>query len=216
MSHLEDTILKIIELKQKGLDDLVIAQNLSLEPETIQLYEKSAKDSITEAMNKGDKDYQKLAEKLQISPVAFNVIKNYYQITPLRAEEKSRKKRKSKEKGKLFEERLEEINNAITVKGCDSVDSLARELDLTRWTVNRLLKLAGINYIPKRKPSSLKDKKEKRKKIKIEKIQEAILQGNDSPKSLAKFFGINYQTAIEWQDKLGFCFMSGEYRLHPK
>ena len=44
MSHLEDTILKIIELKQKGLDDLVVAQNLNLEPETIHLYEKSVKD----------------------------------------------------------------------------------------------------------------------------------------------------------------------------
>ena len=75
-----------------------------------------------------------------------------------------------------------------------------------------ILKLAGINYIPKRKPSSLKGKKEKLKKIAIENIQEAILQGHDSPKSLAQFFGINYQTAIEWQDKFGFCFMSGEYR----
>lgn len=146
MSHLEDTILKIIELKQKGLDDMAVAQNLSLEPETIQLYEKSAKDSITEAMNKGDKDYQKLAEKLQISLVAFYIIKNYYQIIPSHAEEKSRKKRKSS------------------------------------------------------------------RKITIEKIQEAILQGNDSPKSLAQSFGINYKTAIEWQNKFGFCFMSGEYR----
>ncbi|MBI2632505.1 hypothetical protein HYW75_05865 [Candidatus Pacearchaeota archaeon] len=202
MSHLEDVILKIIELKSKGLDDLAVAQNLDLQPETVQLYEKAVQDSIKEAVKKGYKSSFKIANKLQISPVAFNIITSHYQIA-FPSEEKQRRS---------FEERLQEINIAISVKGCDSLASLAREMDLERISIYRLLKKAGICFLPKRKPDYLKAGEEKQESITIEKIQESILQGNDSPRDLAKFFNVDYQTARKWQEKFGFCFMTGRYR----
>lgn len=145
MSLLEERILRIIELREKGLEDKAIANELGLEEKTIKLYEDSTKKAINDLVFAGYKQ-EKIAKNVGLSLTAFNLFTTYYNIkTTIPSKKRYKPKTQS----------IAEIKQAIA-EGADSVEELIEKLiERTGLEIKTILDYA---YKPKIKlPFSQKD-----------------------------------------------------------
>ncbi len=194
MSHLEDTILRIIELRQKGLDDNSLANELSLTPETIQLYESSTKKAIKKSVFSG-RNLESIAEITGLSSTTLQMFASYYNI-PLKRQGDKQKRAYSPKKPK--DQRIAEIQKIISENNPETLEELGEMVGLNPESIyinyRKAIKELNLKLPPYRK-TRIKKRRLREKNLKIkEEIKQAIEDGAESIKEIAERLGISYST----------------------
>lgn len=139
MSHLEDRIMRILELKASGLDENAIAGELGLEVYFIEMYEESTKKGIQTAIENGMKGLAKIANYVGLSLITTEMFSRIYGISIPTAEE-GRTPNETQEIEELghrryrtMKESKEEIRKGVS-EGL-SVDDIAKKLELSHRAI---------------------------------------------------------------------------------
>jgi len=159
MSLLEDRILRIIELRQQGLDDVVVAQEMGLSVGMIGLYEKQVKNVLSSGWSSG---------RIGISELALSVVSDYYGVSYGKS---------SKRIHKPFEERVKEIKESIA-NGARDYEAIVDDTGLAIGTVRKYV-FKGEIQLPK---DFIQGNESKNKRL--ERIKEAVEQGVESMEEL--------------------------------
>lgn len=164
MSLLEDRVLRIIELREKGLDDVAVAEELDLSVGMVSLYERQLKRVLNKGLNAGE---------IGISELALSVVLGYYG-----SREISRKVgQKRKRKNKPFEDSLNDIRQSIK-RGARDYYSIVEDTGLSLGTVYVYVRKGGIQL-----PDNFVKRQESKDK-KIGQIRDAVEQGIKSMEEL--------------------------------
>jgi orotate phosphoribosyltransferase-like protein len=79
MSLIEDRLLRIIELRQKGLEDIAIASDLGISEEMLKTYEETAINEVQDMAQSGRK-IDRISRKTGISSLVVRLLMDHYNI----------------------------------------------------------------------------------------------------------------------------------------
>src|SRR3989344_859329 len=192
MSLLEDRILRIIELKEQGLDSKAIAEDLNLSTQSIETYYESTRAAISKITNTEPID---LASVLGISPLAAEVVSQHYN-----RQNGPHNKLPIKSPGKYLDN-IEKIR--ILSEAGKTVDQIANELGLQTSTVYTYKSKMNLS---KKLFSSIKNK---------EKVA-SLLEGGSTYEAIGQALGLTTGTVRGYAAQQGLTRQYSLYEINVK
>jgi predicted DNA-binding transcriptional regulator AlpA/predicted transcriptional regulator len=184
MGLLEDRILRIIELREKGLDDKAIASELGLDETTLKKYEDSVKTSLNTYARQGF-GLRGISRHAGFSQVAAGIVCSYYRID-LKGKAESQaevetEKPEPEPKLSRYQISVNKIRQAIK-NGAENYDEIVSQTGLRKSTV--------YNYVL-REAIPFKSRIRRVAKARIESIKQAIENGAKTSDEIAERTGLS-------------------------
>lgn len=188
MSLLEDRILRIIELRQKGYGDNQIAEDLDIDEETVTLYERTTKKVIQDSITAKHRGLEEIAGNIGLSSITLGLFATHYDIQI---------SEKKKELSRTRQKTLDEINQAIA-EGAKSPTEVAKKIGKTPCTIRKYMGEEDVNLSDFKRTGQGKSKEER-----LTEIQEAIAEGAEYTDDIAEKLGISpYTVYYSYKDEL--------------
>src|SRR3989338_2031208 len=164
MGLLEDRILRIIELKEQGLDNRAVTEKLELDETTVDRYYNSTRETLSIFEYSG-KNLEEIAAQVGFSPISVNFLLNHYNINIMSKREITKMARKKPSRLPY----VDRINQIIDLAGKgSSVTEIADETGLLESTIR--------TYASREKTKLSYSERITREK-RIEQIKQAIANG---------------------------------------
>ena len=192
MSSLEKRVLRIIELKEKEMEDEQIAGELNLDIKTINLYIESTQKAINYSLLRGY-DFEKIAEKAGLSLTSLNLFASHYKIKLPKL-----KMEKTGRHNKPQVQRIAEIKQAVD-DGLTTPETIGDLIGSKKETILQYCYRYKIK-LPKSKSKKI-TRHNKPKEERIAEIKQAVEDGLTTPEEFMERVGLKISTIYDYAVK---------------